>query len=161
MLAPRLCLLGAGLAIAALACIASAACSGKAGSCNVAPCGRVQPAAFGFLCSQQSPSVPPYDTYATIVRTVVEGSCTASCEYPEDGGSCELVMVSATDAGTCHVQVTSSTGAVVPLTYEWKSDQVDDCAGCFTLDLVDSGSSPTPTLEDCGVQSGLDGSGDD
>jgi hypothetical protein len=141
------------VALVALAVIAVAvviSCSGKEGTCSVAPCGAVQPVSVGFLCTQQPGQVPPYATYATIARTTVNGPCAASCSYPEGAiASCEVIEIAPTDAGTCRVEVTSSADAAFALTYLWTAQTVSGCPGCATLDLADAGSSPYPFVRDC------------
>ena len=139
-----------GLALGVLTLVGAGSCSGKAGTCAVAPCGAVQLVGFGFLCSEQPAEVPPYATYATILRTTVSGPCTASCSDPDGAvASCDVMLLAPTDAGMCRVEVVSSEDAAYSLTYVWTARPVPGCPGCATLDLADGGSSSYPFVRDC------------
>jgi hypothetical protein len=164
MLTSRFAVRATSLALLALSgtCISEVSCSGKAGTCEVANCGADQPADLGFTCEEYG--VPPY---ATIVQTTVTGPCAFSCESPTEAGGCWDGVLDPTGPGECDVEVTSSTGAVFPVTYTWVSTPVAVsghlCPGCFTLNLVDGGSSPSPFARACdtGVEEGgNDGSAD-
>ena len=132
-----------------VATIGAASCSGKEGTCAVAPCGGVYPVSIGFICEGTSPN-PPYATYATIARAAVRGPCTADCSYPDDAATnCQFVTLTPTAAGTCNVEVTSSTGETFPLTYVWFAQPVSGCPGCTTLQLADAGSPQYPFVRQC------------